>query len=132
MGDVRGAFKFKSVILALRSILADKFKVSFPILFLSIVAVSEMFNFVISEESIYFCLAYFKVSEISNFKSNAAFVALLIGLEVSFVFSTLDNPILDLSIANTVFRLAILETPVPPFSTGIIPAMFIASTDLAN
>ena len=64
--------------------------------------------------------------------SKAACVNALIGFDESAVLSTLDNPIFDLSIANAVFNALILATPVPPFSTGIIPAIFSAFTLLAN
>ena len=43
-----------------------------------------------------------------------------------------SNVLLILSIDNAVFKLAILETPVPPDVTGIVPIILSASTLFAN
>ena len=67
-----------------------------------------------------------EVSEaVTDIKSNAACVFVLIGLSASAVLFILSND-------NAVFKAVIDDTPVPPLFTGIMPAIFSASTLLAN
>ena len=67
-----------------------------------------------------------------TFKSKAACVLVLIGFNKSLVLSTLESPMLTLSIAKAVFNDPKLVTPVPPFDIGTIPKILSASTLLAN
>ena len=101
---------------------------------LAVTSVAFAFN-----DSEVFISAIFAFNAIEVFTStvfalvfNAVCVAVLMGFNKSVVLSTFANPILILSIANAVFNAAILATPVPPFSTGTIPAIFSASTVFAN
>ena len=67
-----------------------------------------------------------EVSEaVTDIKSNAACVFILIGLSASAVLFILSS-------ANDVLKAVIDDTPVPPLFTGTIPAIFSASTLLAN
>ena len=65
------------------------------------------------------------VSEaVTNIKSNAACVFILIGLSASAVLFILSNDKAD-------FNAALLDSPVPPLETGKIPSIFSASTVFA-
>ena len=74
----------------------------------------------------------FDTSEVFALISNTVCVAVLIGFNKSVVLSTLDNPMLVLSMASAAFKDAKLATPVPPFAIGTMPAILSASTLLAN
>ena len=65
------------------------------------------------------------LSALFNLRSNAVWVAILIGLEESAVLVTLSNPRFDFNVIR-------LFVPVPPFETGTIPDKFSASTLFAN
>ena len=132
-----------SDVFAFAFILADKLSVSFPILLLSIAVVSVIFNLVSKDESAYIfftylmvsvkfilvnkaesaqiCFVYFVVSDAYNLRSNAACVAVLMGLVRSVV-------LFNLSKAIAVLKADKLIVPVPPRATGTTPVIFSAST----
>ena len=71
-------------------------------------------------------------SDVSAFLSKAICVALLIGFAESAVLFTLFKPTAFLSKDKADFNEAMLVVPVPPFSIGMIPFIFSASTLFAN
>ena len=98
-----------------------------------LVVTSEILDFKESAELTSVILAFvfilFENREVSfaasKIKSNAACVLALIVFSASVVLLTLSK-------ANAVFKAAILATPVPPLSIGMMPFIFPASTLLAN